>query len=240
MLDFKNELLRVANLNEATKNLITEDSAPVFEALCSHMLEKNKVLNLTAIRDEEGVILKHFVDSVAVLPFINGTSLADIGCGGGFPSLPIAILRPDISVLSVDSVSKKVAYVEDTAKYLSLSNVKTSSCRAEDLGKSELREAFDTVTARAVGRLNLLCELCIPLTRVGGVFLAMKSQTTKEELDEAKSAISLLGGEVEKIVSYTITNGSEEFSRTIVVIRKIKKTPDKYPRNNSQISKKPL
>ena len=240
MLDFKNELLRVASLNEATKNLITEDSAPVFEALCSHMLEKNKVLNLTAIRDEEGVILKHFVDSVAVLPFINGTSLADIGCGGGFPSLPIAILRPDISVLSVDSVSKKVAYVEDTAKHLSLSNVKTSSRRAEDLGKSELREAFDTVTARAVGRLNLLCELCIPLTRVGGVFLAMKSQTTSEELDEAKSAISLLGGKVEKIVSYTITNGSEELSRTIVVIRKIKKTPDKYPRNNSQISKKPL
>lgn len=240
-MSFVEKLITVANRNDATKNLINEENARRLEALSSHMLEVNKTLNLTAIKDEDGVILKHLVDSSAVVNFIpENASLCDIGCGGGFPSLVIAILRPDVSVFSVDSVSKKVAYVESTAQKFGLKNEKTSNERAEVLGQGNKREAFDVVTARAVGRLNLISELCIPLVKVGGVFLAMKSLSTDEELEEAQKAIALLGGKVEKVFTYTLTDGNEEIERSIVVIRKIKNTPPKYPRNNSQISKRPL
>ena len=238
---FTEKLIDVANRNEATKNLINEENAKRLEALSTHMLEVNKTLNLTAIKDEDGVILKHFVDSSAVIPFIpENAKLCDIGCGGGFPSLVIAILRPDVSVFSVDSVSKKVAYVENTAKIFGLTNESVSNERAEVLGQGDKRESFDIVTARAVGRLNLISELCIPLVKVGGAFLAMKSLSTNEELEEAKKAIELLGGKVERVFSYTLTDDNEEIERSIVVIRKIKNTPSKYPRNNSQIAKKPL
>ncbi|MBO5356398.1 MAG: 16S rRNA (guanine(527)-N(7))-methyltransferase RsmG [Clostridia bacterium] len=238
---FTNKLISVANKNQATKNLINEENAIRLEALTSHMLEVNKTLNLTAIKDEDGVILKHLVDSSAVIPFIpENATLCDIGCGGGFPSLVIAVLRPDVSVFSVDSVSKKVAYVENTAKLFGLNNESVSNERAEVLGQGSKREGFDIVTARAVGRLNLISELCLPLVKVGGAFLAMKSLSTDEELDEAKKAIDLLGGKVENVFTYTLTDGNEEIERSIVVIRKIKNTPQKYPRNNSQISKRPL
>ena len=238
---FTDKLLCVANKNEATKNLINEENAMRLEALSNHMLEVNKTLNLTAIKDEDGVILKHLVDSTAIIPFIpENATLCDIGCGGGFPSLVIAILRPDVSVFSVDSVSKKVAYVENTAKLLGLTNESVSNERAEVLGQGDKREKFDIVTARAVGRLNLISELCLPLVKVGGSFLAMKSLSTDEELEEAKKAIDLLGGKVEKVFSYTLTDGNEEIDRSIVVIKKVKNTPPKYPRNNSQIAKKPL
>lgn len=240
-MSFVEKLINVANKNDATKNLINEENAIKLEALSNHMLEVNKTLNLTAIKDEDGVILKHLVDSAGVIPFIpENTSLCDIGCGGGFPSLVISILRPDVSVFSVDSVSKKVAYVESTAKLLGLKNESVSNERAEVLGQGDKREKFDIVTARAVGRLNLISELCLPLVKVGGAFLAMKSLSTNEELEEAKKAIELLGGKVEKVFSYTLTDGNEEIDRSIVVIRKIKNTPPKYPRNNSQIAKKPL
>lgn len=238
---FTEKLINVANRNEATKNLINEENASRLEALATHMLEVNKTLNLTAIKDENGIILKHLVDSSAVVPFIpENASLCDIGCGGGFPSLVIAILRPDVSVFSVDSVSKKVAYVENTASIFGLTNESVSNERAEVLGQGDMREAFDIVTARAVGRLNLISELCLPLVKVGGAFLAMKSLSTGEELEEAKKAIDLLGGKVERVFSYTLTDGNEEIERSIVIIRKIKNTPPKYPRNNSQIAKKPL
>lgn len=242
MSNFTNELIRVSDMNKATRSLITEESAPKFEALCEHMLKVNDKMNLTAIRDEAGVILKHFVDSVAIVPFIDtGAKLIDVGCGGGFPSLPIAILRPDVCILGLDSVTKKVEYVKNTASLLGLSNVQVSNARAEVLGQDKsFRESYDAVCARGVGRLNLLCELCLPLVKVGGVFIAMKSLTASDELDEAKNAISTLGASIEKVFEYSLSNGTEELSRTIIVLRKTTKTPKEFPRNNSQISKKPL
>lgn len=242
MTPFQAKLISVANLNEATKNLIDEKSAELLEDLTSNMLEVNKSLNLTAIKDEDGVILKHLVDSCACVPFIpKGSSLCDIGCGGGFPSLVIGILRGDVSVLGVDSVTKKVKYVKDSASLLSLDNVSVSNARAEEMGQdNKYRQAFDVVTARAVGRLNLICELCLPLTKIGGRFLAMKSLSTNEELEEAKRAIEILGGEIEFVKEYSLTNGQETVERTIVSIKKVKHTPNVYPRNNSQIAKKPL
>ena len=242
MSGFVEKLINVANANEATKDIINQENAERLENLSSHMLEVNKSLNLTAIKDENGVILKHLVDSSACVPYIKeNAKLCDIGCGGGFPSLVIAILRGDVSVLGVDSVAKKVKYVEETAHLLGLNNVSVSSRRAEELGQDEnYRESFDVVSARAVARLNVLCELCLPLLRVGGVFISMKAQTATEELDEAKGAIEKLGGRLEKIDRYTLTDGTETIERAIIVIKKVSKTPQPYPRNNSQISKKPL
>lgn len=242
MKDFQAKLTSVANKNEATQNLIDEKACALLEDLTSHMLEVNKTLNLTAIRDEDGVILKHIVDSAACVPYIDKNArICDIGCGGGFPTLVIGILRGDVSVLGVDSVTKKVNYVKDTANLLGLSHVDATNERAEEMGQSsKYREAFDIATARAVGRLNLICELALPLVKVGGKFLAMKSLSTKEELEEAKHAIEVLGGELEQVVEYSLTDGNETIERTIIIIKKIKKTPTQYPRNNSQIAKKPL
>ena len=241
-MDFKEKLLEVANRNDLARGIITQEKAVVLEKLTSHMLKVNESLNLTAIKDEDGVILKHLVDSSACVPFISeGARVCDIGCGGGFPSLVIAILRGDVSVLGVDSVAKKVKYVEETASLLGLDNITVSSRRAEELGQDKsFRESFDTVTARAVARLNTLCELCLPLVKIGGYFIAMKSQSTSEEIDEAKAGIELLGGKIEDVYTYTLTGGAETVERTIVKIKKVKSTPPKYPRNNSQISKKPL
>lgn len=242
MTDFQQKLISVANLNEATKNLIDEAKAEALERLTINMLEVNKSLNLTAIKDEDGVILKHLVDSSACVPYIpNGATLCDVGCGGGFPTLVIGVLREDVSVLGVDSVTKKVKYVADSAALLGLGNVSVSNARAEEMGQdSRFRQSFDVVTARAVGRLNLISELCLPLVKVGGCFLAMKSLSTGEELEEAKRAVALLGGEVQEVKEYTLTNGSEAVERTIIIIKKVKDTPRAYPRNNSQIAKKPL
>ena len=242
MTDFQKRLIEVADLNEATKNLINKEQASVIEEFCAHMLKVNEELNLTAIKDSEGIILKHIVDSAAIVPFIpDGAKCADIGCGGGFPTFPLSFLRGDVSVLAVDSVTKKVEYVKRTAELFHLDKITVSNRRAEDLGKdSKYREAFDIASARAVGKLNLLCELCLPLVKVGGAFIAMKSKTPGEELSEAENAISLLGGKCERVINYTLTNGLESLERTIVIIRKQTLTPLKYPRNNSQISKKPL
>jgi 16S rRNA (guanine527-N7)-methyltransferase len=242
MTEFQNKLIRVADLNEATRGLINEEKAALFERFSTHMLKVNEELNLTAIRDTDGVILKHIVDSCAIVPLLpDGARIVDIGCGGGFPTFPISILRDDVSVLGVDSVTKKVEYVKNTATLLDISSISVSNRRAEELGKdTNYREAFDIACARAVGRLNLLCELCLPLVKVGGAFIAMKSRTTVEELEEAKNAISLLGGECENVVNYTLTDGAESLDRTMIIIRKQTRTPQKYPRNNSQISKKPL
>lgn len=242
MSEFTQKLIYVSDLNEQTRGLIDEKSATLLEKLARHMVQANKELNLTAITDDDGIILKHFVDSVAIAPFIEkNAKIVDVGCGGGFPSLPVAILRDDVSVLGLDSVTKKVNYVKATASFLGLDNIEVSNERAEVLGQSPLfRESFDLACARGVGRLNLLCELCLPLVRVGGCFVAMKSLTAGEELESARDAISLLGAKIEGSFDYSLTNGTETLSRTIIVLRKIASTPPKYPRNNSQISKKPL
>ena len=220
----------------------TEAQMQQLFALTERMLQVNAHMNLTAITEPSAVIWKHYVDSLTVagnLP--EGAKIADIGCGAGFPSLPLAICRPDLQITAIDATAKRIAYIQDTAAMLSLTNLTPIAMRAEDGAKrADMREQFDVVTARAVAALPVLAELCLPYVRVGGSFIAMKSSKAKEEMLAAQNAIALCGGEAAQLLSLTLTDGVLQEPRCLVLSKKIQATPKKYPRNFSQISKKPL
>ena len=220
-----------------------EQNKQIYRALCAHILEVNKIHNLTAIRDVPGVITKHFADSLTIAKYIpQGASLIDVGTGGGFPTLPLAIFRPDLDITALDGTAKRIEYVKNTAKLLGLTNVTAITGRAEEFAaKSEFRETFDFATARAVASLPVLTELCLPFVKVGGVFASMKAAQGKAELESAANAISLCGGKLLSADSFSLTQDNVEFEdRVIITISKAKQTPQKYPRHYSQISKKPL
>lgn len=215
---------------------ISEQQAEQFVKLCDFMVEYNENVNLTSITEFSEVVVKHFVDSV--LPFTmldipEGSSFIDVGTGAGFPALPLLIFRPDLSGTLCDSLNKRCVYLE---KACSIVGIKADiiHARSEELGRKK-RECFDFATARAVAAMPVLSEYCIPFVKVGGRFIALKS--VNEDISEAKSAISKLGGEIELIRDYTIPNGD---ARRLAVIKKISQTPTKYPRNSGNIQKKPL
>ena len=221
-------------------HLIDEDKANKFYDLSELLVETNKITNLTAITEQKAVILKHFIDCATVCDKLKeGCKLLDVGCGAGFPSLPIAILRNDVLVSSIDSTGKKIAFVDRAANTLGLDNVVGECCRAEDFVKLH-RESFDVCTSRAVARLNVLAELCLPFVRVGGEFVAMKSERGSEEFAEANDGILKLGGEFVEKIDVALSLEEEKINRELYVIEKVKKTPAVYPRNYSQIAKKPL
>jgi len=219
----------------------TEIESKMFD-MCEYMLEVNSVMNLTAITETRDIISKHLADSAIAAKYIpQGAAVCDVGCGGGFPSLPLAIVRPDITILGIDSTEKRIKYVNESAKRLGLTNLKAIAGRAEDLAQlPALRESFDVCIARAVASLPILSELCIPFVKQGGLFVAMKGKLSAEEIT---SAAQKLGAEP---ISESNTNhyclntadGSEE--RCIIALRKLSNTESKYPRNYSQIKKKPL
>ena len=214
--------------------------------LADRLVETNKVMNLTAIVDEDGIILRHIVDSLFISDSISeGASLIDVGCGAGFPSLPLAIFKPDIKILALDSTEKRVRYVEETARLLGLDNVRTLAARAEDAAKlSEYRERFDFATARAVASLPMLCELTLPFVKVGGSLLAMKAKDAGLELDMSKNAIKKLCGEASLSEIRISTGELKGFGcceeRTLINIKKLSKTPSAYPRKFAQIKKSPI
>ncbi len=212
-------------------------------ALTERMLEVNKSMNLTAITDIDAIILKHYADSLTVSRFIHANArVIDIGCGAGFPSLPLAIFRPDIEILALDSTTKRINYVNEVAGLLSLGNITAVSARAEELAqKQSHREKFDIATARAVAPLNILAELCLPFVKQGGQFVAMKAARGDTELDDARAAIAICGGKLKSSETIALTADGEHFeSRNIICISKAATTPPKYPRVYAQISKKPL
>lgn len=226
---------------------LTEGQKNTFENLYEALVQTNKLYNLTAVTDEQGVAGLHFCDSLMALPYIDAIDtdkshqkLLDIGCGAGFPCLPIAIARPDLSVLGVDSTSKKVDFSISFAKNNGITNFSSISARAEELAKTELRESFDTVTARAVARLNVLAELCLPYVKVGGYFLAMKGAKGYEELEEAENGIKKLGGEVVKAEEKDLILPNETQRRCLILIKKTRNTPNAYPRAYGKIKKSPL
>lgn len=232
---------------------LDEEKLTLFEKLTDIMLETNKSMNITAITDPAEIALKHYADSLSLLStdlFTDGKKVCDIGCGGGFPGLPLKIVLPEVYIHMIDSTEKKINYLRNTASSLGLEKIDFTAARAEELAKAVHRERYDIATARAVARLNVLCELCLPFVKVGGYFLAMKGAKATEEVDEAANAVASLGAKIREVrrVNFDLPDFSDlpavaEFcssERYIVIIEKVKKTPPQYPRKYAQIVKKPL
>lgn len=212
-------------------------------SLTDIMLETNKTMNLTAIKEENSIILRHYVDSLLVSLLIpENSKVIDIGCGAGFPTLPLAIFRPDILITAVDSTAKRIDYVNSTAQKLGLSNVTAIAARAEELGHDlDYREAFDIATARAVAALPILTELCLPMVKINGCFIAMKGARADEELELSQKAIQICGGKIGGVLHPSLTNRDDSCeTRCLIQIDKLSATPQNYPRHFSKISKKPL
>ena len=201
--------------------------------------ETNKVMNLTAISGEADCARLHFLDCAALLGLaeLEGKSLIDVGTGAGFPGLALKIARPSIRLTLLDSLDKRVRFLSQTCEALGFSDVDCLHARAEE-APPELRERFDAAASRAVARLNLLCELCLPFVKVGGLFVAMKGPDVEEELQEAKKAIAALGGKTERVAPYTVPG--TDIVHTAVLIRKEKPCPAKYPRRWAKKKKAPL
>ena len=201
------------------------------------LLEKNQVMNLTAITDPRDVAALHLLDSLALVEMAEGRTVVDVGTGAGFPGVPLAIALPSAHVTLLDSLGKRVDFLRESCRKLGLENTLCVHQRAEEFA-GEHREDFDLAVSRAVAALPVLCELCLPMVRVGGQFLAMKSVDTEAEITTAKSAVKLLGGRIREVRDYTIP--TTEVVHRVVCIEKVSPTPRKYPRRFALIKKQPL
>ena len=204
-----------------------------------HLAEINEVMNLTAITEEDAVANLHFLDSAYLLRLesFGGKKAIDIGTGAGFPGLALKIACPELSLTLLDSLDKRIGFLSDTCSILGFSDVSCVHARAEEI-PAGFRENYDIALSRAVARLNILCELCLPYVKPGGCFIAMKGPDFDAELEEAKPCIRLLGGKTEKCETYTIPG--TDVTHSAIVIRKISPSPSKYPRRWAQIKKSPL
>lgn len=213
-----------------------------FERYYELLIEWNEKMNLTAITDKPSVYLKHFFDSISpafYYDFSQPISLCDVGAGAGFPSVPLKICFPHIKLSIVDSLQKRITFLHALASELELEDVAFYHDRAETFGrKEEIRESFDVVIARAVAKMSVLSELCLPLVKVNGTFIAMKAAAAQEELEQGKTAIKVLGGEIAAIHPFTLP--IEESERAIIFIDKKRKTPNKYPRKPGVPNKLPI
>ena len=221
-------------------NIIPDaDAVSRYRVYYEYLEEINKVMNLTAISGEEDVARLHFLDCAAVLTEadLKGKRAIDVGTGAGFPGLALKIACPQMHLTLLDSLDKRINFLKETCAKLGFEDVSCIHARAEEAPK-EYRESFDYAFSRAVARLDILCELCLPMVKTGGAFIAMKGPDFEEELNEAKKGIALLGGKVEKCVGYTIPD--TDITHSLIIIRKLKPTPPKYPRRWAQIKKQPL
>lgn len=231
-MNFKEEVLKF--------NISLDDSAEnKLNTYFSFLVEYNKHTNLTAITEHDDVFIKHFLDSMLLncAYDLSNKTLCDVGAGAGFPSVPNAIINKDVKVDIVDSLNKRIIFLNELIKRLGINNVNAYHARAEEWALTK-RESYDVVSARAVARLQILAELCLPLVKIGGAFVAMKSLESKDELSEAKKAIEVLGGKVKEIKHFELPYNMG--SRDIIIIEKVKETPKKYPRVFAKIKQNPI
>ncbi len=217
---------------------ITPEQSEKLEILMEFMLEYNKNVNLTRITERDEVIEKHYIDSILPLTLFDvprGTKIVDIGTGAGFPSLPMKLYRPDLDFTLIDSLGKRVKYLDLACEKIGVS-CETVHGRSEEVARNKkYREMFDFATARAVAALNVLCEYCLPYVKKGGYFIALKG--AEDETEAAAGAIEKLGGKLEKVIRYELPGGDK---RCLIVIKKIREISSVYPRNSGVIAKKPL
>lgn len=215
---------------------INKNQLNKFEKYYKLLAEYNEKFNITAITEKEEVVYKHFIDSLYGAEMFKCKKVIDVGSGGGFPSIPLKIFNDDLEMTLLEATGKKCEFLKTVCSELDLKNIKIINGRAEEYAlKEEFREKFDYCSARAVARLNVLCEYCLPFVKKGGSFIAYKGDA-EEEIKESEKAIETLGGKIENILNKELLGAK----RTIIEIKKIKKTPEKYPRSNGKIRKNPL
>ena len=204
------------------------------------LLKWNERMNLTAITDPDEVIVKHFIDSITINnSFDNNKKIIDVGTGAGFPGIPLGIIRPDLNILLVDSLNKRINFLENVCTNLKIDNAKTLHARVEELGKNaKFREKFDYASSRAVAPLNVLLEYMLPFVKVGGYCVCMKGSNVIEEINTSEKALEILGGKIERIEEFTLP--LTDIKRNIVLVKKIKNTPAKFPRKPGTPSKEPI
>jgi len=218
---------------------LSADAVPALLRYADMLVERNKVMNLTAITEPAEIATLHFLDCAALvhLADLKGKTVADVGTGAGFPGMVLKLVEPSIHLTLLDSLNKRIDFLKEVCADLGLLDVDCVHARAEEFA-AQHREQFDVVTSRAVANLQMLCELCLPLVKEGGYFLSMKSVESEEEVKQAYVAIKTLGGKVEKSVDYTIPG--TDVTHRLIFIRKVGPTPAKYPRAFAKIKKNPL
>ena len=211
-----------------------------FYAYMLLLIEWNEKINLTAITEPQEIILKHFVDSLTIAKYIEeGKTIIDMGTGAGFPGIPLKIYRNDVKVVLADSLNKRIKFLNEVIEKMQLKNIETIHCRAEELGKNkEYREKFDYATSRAVANLSTLSEYLLPFIKLNGSGIFMKTMEIDEELENAKKAIKILGGRIEKVDKFEIPES--DLGRSIIIVKKEKQIPSKYPRKPGTPAKEPL
>lgn len=204
------------------------------------LIEWNEKMNLTAITEPKEIILKHFIDSITILKYIDDNSkLVDVGTGAGFPGVPLSIMNPTLKITLVDSLNKRLIFLQEVVKELNLKNIEIVHARAEEFGQNKnYREKFDIATSRAVANLATLSEYLVPLVKIGGKIISMKASNAKEEINDAQKAIEVLGGKIEKIEEFDLPES--DIGRTIIIIDKNKYTPAIYPRKAGTPAKEPI
>lgn len=226
---------------------ISDDQINCFEKYYELLIEKNKVMNLTAITDKEDVIVKHFIDSIALIPYLldkgininNELKIIDIGTGAGFPGLPLKIMMPDVKFTLLDSLNKRVSFLNEVIDELKLKDIEALHGRAEDYASdNKYREKYDICVSRAVANLSTLSEYCIPFVKKDGFFISYKAGESEEEINNSKNAIKILGGKINKVEEFVLPG--TDVSRVFVFIRKLELTDKKYPRKAGVPAKKPL
>lgn len=219
---------------------LNDNQCEKFYLYMNLLLEWNEKINLTAIVEPKDIIKKHFIDSLTIKSYIEENSkIIDVGTGAGFPGIPLKIVDENYDITLLDAINKRLIFLNDTIEKNKLSNIRTIHYRAEEAGKNSIyREKFDVATSRAVSSLNILVEYLLPLVRIGGKCICMKGNNVKEEIKDAKKAIELLGGEIETIEEFCLPD--TDIRRTIVIIKKIKSTPQRFPRKAGTPNKEPI